>query len=54
MKKRAPEDLEKVTINLFKGDMRVLQDLFPENGGGYAIRALVRKFILQTKEKANG
>lgn len=53
-RKREVEDLEKVTLNLFKGDFKTLQDLHPYIGAGKAIRTLVRKHILTVKEKANG
>jgi hypothetical protein len=43
------EDLQKVTLNLFRGDYETLQALFPDNGAGPIIRQLVRDFIARTE-----
>lgn len=43
------DELQKVTLNLFKGDYRRVQDLFPEVGAGKVIRQLVRKFLDQSE-----
>ncbi len=37
--------LQEHKINLFKGDLQRLQDLFPAQGGSAAVRQLVRNFI---------
>lgn len=52
-RKREVEDLEKVTLNLFKGDFHILQDFNPRIGAAKVIRLLVRKYIQEVKEKSN-
>lgn len=45
--KRSREDdnLQKHTLHLFEGDMKKLQDLYPEIGAAAVIRKLVRSHI---------
>lgn len=45
MKRRSDIPLQKVTLNLFEGDMSVLQEHYPRIGGSIAVRALVRKHV---------
>lgn len=44
-------DLQKCTMNLFRGDYAKLQDLYPDIGAATIIRRIVRKFIDQIEEK---
>jgi len=43
------EDLQKVTLNLWRGDYAKLQLLFPDNGAGPVIRELIRDFIARVE-----
>ena len=52
--KKAEHDLQKVTLNLFEGDLERLQALYPDVGGGPIIRRLVRSFIEQIERGAEG
>ena len=48
-------DLQKCTMNLFKGDYAKLQELYPDTGAATIIRRIIRGFIEQiekTGEKA--
>lgn len=45
MAQKAEAPLQKVTLNLFKGDFARLQEMYPENGASVAVRKIVRKFI---------
>jgi hypothetical protein len=45
VKRRSDIPLQKVTLNLFDGDMSVLQEHYPRIGGSIAVRALVRKHV---------
>lgn len=38
-------DLEKVTLNLREGDMKKMSEMFPDIGGGPAVRELLTKFV---------
>jgi len=44
VRRREDLPLQKVTLNLYEGDMTFLQDLYPRIGAGRAIRRLVRQF----------
>lgn len=46
------DDLQKHTLNLFRGDYDKLQQLFPDTGAGPIIRQLVRGFIVRTEADA--
>lgn len=46
------EQLQKVTLNLFAGDYRRLQELFPDVGAGVIVRRLVRNYITALDAKA--
>jgi len=37
--------LVKHTLNLYEGDYRKLQDLYPDTGAGVIIRRIVRSFL---------
>lgn len=39
------DNLQKVTLNLVRGDFDKIKDLFPDNGAGEVIRQLVHDFI---------
>jgi hypothetical protein len=45
MMAKRQEDLEKVTLNLYRGDYGRLQEVFPETGAAVVVRRLVRNFI---------
>lgn len=45
MPKAEPEELKKVTLNLFRKDYARLSDLFPQSGAAKAIRAIVRQYL---------
>lgn len=49
------EELQKHTLNLFAGDYRKLQELYPDVGAGVVIRRIVRKFIekLETSNQSD-
>ena len=44
-KAREDETLTKHTLHLFEGDMKKLQDLYPDVGAAAVIRKLVRSHI---------
>lgn len=44
-KTREDENLTKHTLHLFEGDMKKLQDLYPDVGAAAVIRKLVRSHI---------
>lgn len=41
------DDLQKHTLNLWRGDYERLQQLYPDIGAGPVIRGVIRKFIEQ-------
>lgn len=43
--------LEKIALNLGKGDFAMMGQLFPSMGGGKAIRLLVRNYITQIRRQ---
>lgn len=45
------DDLQKHTLNLYKGDYAKLQDAFPEVGASVIIRKLVRQCVNQIEEQ---
>jgi hypothetical protein len=45
MRRKEDIPIKKVTINLYDGDMAILQEYYPRLGGSKAIRALVRKHV---------
>lgn len=45
MKRKSEHDLEKVTLNLVRGDMAKLQTLFPKQGGSFVIREIVHAYL---------
>jgi len=47
------DELRKHTLNLFKGDVERLQEMFPDLGAGAVIRRLVRSFIQKSEAEAN-
>lgn len=51
MPRRKTEDLEKVTINLTRGDMEFLQTAYPEIGASKVIRTLVREHCRRIEER---
>lgn len=44
---KSDPDLQKHTLNLFKGDYERLQLLYPDTGAGAVIRRVVRSFLEQ-------
>lgn len=46
------DDLQKHTLNLFRGDYEKLQQLYPDHGAGPIIRSVIRKFIEQCESGA--
>ena len=42
-------ELQKVTMNLFRGDYAKLQELYPDIGAATIIRRIVHKFIEQVE-----
>lgn len=42
---KAEEKLVKHTLNLYEGDYRKIQTLYPDIGAGAVIRRIVRNFI---------
>ena len=49
MHKPPPEELQKHTLNLWRGDYQRLRELFPDLGAGYVIRKVVRNYILRVE-----
>jgi hypothetical protein len=47
--KKSTANLEKISLNLFRGDFRRLRQLHGDLGGGAVVRTLVRTYI-QKKE----
>lgn len=45
MRRKEDLPLEKVTVQLFKGDFKQLQELNPALGGARILRHLVRQYI---------
>tara|TARA_R110000868_G_scaffold274194_1_gene533415 strand:+ start:1038 stop:1226 length:189 start_codon:yes stop_codon:yes gene_type:complete len=45
MSKDKDLDMQKHTLNLRRGDYALMHDLFPDLGGGPAIRQLIASFI---------
>lgn len=43
------DDLQKHTLNLFRGDYEKIQALFPDVGAGPIIRRILRRFIEKTE-----
>lgn len=41
------DDLQKVTLNLFNGDMEKLRSFYPDVGASAVIRRIVRRYIEQ-------
>lgn len=52
-KRREDFPLEKVTLNLYKGEFQQLQHLFPRIGSGKVIRTLVHNLIRQVNERVS-
>lgn len=44
------EDLQKHTLNLRAGDMKALEELFPNRGASVMVRKIVSKFVDQTRK----
>lgn len=51
--KRSDAPLEKVTLNLFAGDMERLKDAAPRIGASFVIRNLVRQFLRSVEDKVH-
>lgn len=45
MPRKSPDDLEKVTLNLFRGDYSRLSTTYPQAGAALIIRRLIRKHL---------
>lgn len=52
MAAKADDDLQKHTLNLYKGDMDELRTLFPDAEPTKLIRELVRGLIKQTRAQS--
>lgn len=50
-RRRESDELQKHTLNLFKGDYAELQGLYPESGAGKIIRILVRNHLRKVREE---
>lgn len=50
---KSEEDLEKVTVRLFKEDIATLKDFYKNAGYTKAIRTLVRKHVKALRENVN-
>lgn len=46
---KAEDELQKHTLNLFRGDYEKVQSLYPDVGAGPIIRRILRRFIEQTE-----
>lgn len=44
---RKKSDIQKHTLNLRTGDYGKMQEMFPRQGAGFAIRVLIAKFVDQ-------
>lgn len=51
MLRRENAPLQKVTLNLVKGDFAFLQEKYPELGAGKIVRELVRALVKKQQEK---
>lgn len=51
MARKETQEMEKVTLNLFKGDFAKLRELHPQLGAGKAARVLVRSHIQKVEEE---
>lgn len=47
------QELQKVTLNLFRGDFDAVRVLHPAIGAGSAIRQIVRGYIRKVESKAD-
>lgn len=45
------EELQKHTLNLFKGDYEEIQNMFPDLGAAVIIRRVVRNYVEGLREK---
>jgi hypothetical protein len=48
---KAEEELEKVTLNMYRGDMDRLREFYPDIGASAMVRRLVRRFIVQVEKE---
>lgn len=53
MRKRESHPLEKVTLNLFKGDFNRLREFHSNLGAGKVVRELVHAHIRRMEEQLN-
>lgn len=51
-RRKLDESLEKVSLNLIKGDREELQNYFKKKGYGYAIRRLVHSYLEYLHKKS--
>ncbi len=51
---KAEEKIAKHTLNLYEGDYRKIQELYPEVGAGAVIRKLVRNHIVKVEASGQG
>lgn len=49
--RKAEQELQKHTLNLFPGDYAKLQELYPDVGAAVIIRRIVHKFVEQIEEQ---
>lgn len=49
--KRSEQPLQKVTLNLFEGDMERLMAIYPRHGASFVIRNLVRQYVKNLEAK---
>lgn len=50
-RRKSDDTLEKVSLNLVKGDFSDLQGYFPKKGAGYAIRKMVHSYLAYLRSK---
>lgn len=46
------EDLQKHTLNLYRGDYEKIQQLYPDLGAARAIRHIIRQFLDRCESEA--
>lgn len=51
-KRKSDDDLEKVSLNLIRGDFAELQGYFKRRGAGYAIRKIVHGYLTWLRQTA--
>lgn len=49
-KVREDDNIQKHTLNLYAGDYKEIQEMFPDIGAGVVIRKIVRKFVQDNRK----